>query len=89
MSIGATTGVVEGAAASSSVAGTMVEMTGKRNSKAYETLSSAKIDEQQLSGKYQSIGAAQYNGQMKNFGERPWHSVEVWWNFVKIDKTIL
>ncbi|VDK87895.1 unnamed protein product, partial [Litomosoides sigmodontis] len=75
LSTGTTTGVIEAAAAPSSIAGTVVEMTGRRNSKAYEI---AKIDEKRLAGNYQASGATQQcNGQMRNFGERPWHSVEV------------
>ncbi|VDK81657.1 unnamed protein product, partial [Onchocerca ochengi] len=60
--------------------GTTFGITGtRRSSKTYEIapISPIKVDEKRISGKYQSIGTAQHNGQAKNFGERPWHSVEV------------
>ncbi|OZC10429.1 hypothetical protein X798_02472 [Onchocerca flexuosa] len=60
--------------------GTTFGITGtRRSSKAYEIapISPIKVDEKRISGKYQSVGTAQHNGQTKNFGERPWHSVEV------------
>lgn len=65
--------------------GGTIGITGRRNSKAYEIITASqpgKVDEKRISGKYQSIGTAQYNGQTKNFNERPWHSVEVWHNFI-------
>ncbi|VIO86020.1 conserved hypothetical protein [Brugia malayi] len=63
-----------------SIGGGMVGITGRRSSKTYDigtTTSPVKMDEKRITGKYQSNGIAQRNGQMKNFGERPWHSVEV------------
>ncbi|KAM3726679.1 NUAK family SNF1-like kinase [Dirofilaria immitis] len=60
--------------------GVTVGIPGRRNSRIYEMAPTppVKVDDKRISGKY-SVGTAhvQHNGQTKNFGERPWHSVEV------------
>uniref|UniRef100_A0A1I7VIZ6 Protein kinase domain-containing protein n=1 Tax=Loa loa TaxID=7209 RepID=A0A1I7VIZ6_LOALO len=68
-----------GAAIATSIGGTTVGITGRRSSKTYEnaTTTLVKVDEKRIPGKYQPNGIAQCNGQMKNYSERPWHSVEV------------
>uniref|UniRef100_A0A915Q462 Protein kinase domain-containing protein n=1 Tax=Setaria digitata TaxID=48799 RepID=A0A915Q462_9BILA len=64
-------------AAAVAVGGAAVGITGRRNSKAYEMIAPGSPVKGDDKRKYQPIGTNQRNGQAKNFGERPWHSVEV------------